>query len=186
MRERTIRNVEEILELSFRYLAEHGLENTSMRDLCNGIGISLGSTYYWFESKEDIVVSTAEYGLTKVAGILFEYAFDTMHDLKTLFDGFLDVVKEHQPELRFVYQVATSPVYGDRIRKKAEGLHETYEKYIKRLSELLKIQYEDLVPIVFMAISTILDFIVWDDYAVSKIQLDYLYSVLNNMREKNN
>ncbi len=183
MRERAIRNIEEVLETSFDYLTEHGLENTSIRDLSTGTGMSLGSIYYWFSSKEDIVVSAAEYGLAKAAGALFEYAFDTMHELDIFTENFLDVVKKHQSALRIVYQVTTSPVYGARIRKKAEGINVEYEKYIEKLSKIVKIPYDELRPIVFLFIATILDFVVWDDYDFSKSQLNYLYNVL---REKTN
>lgn len=186
MRKQAIRNIEEVLDVSFDYLTKNGLENTSMRDLCNGIGMSLGSMYYWFDSKEDIVVNSAEYGLSKVAGKLFEYAFDTIHDLKAFFDGFLDVVDQNKEYLKFVYQVATSPFYGDRVRKKADGLNETYEKYIRKLSDIIRVPYDKLFPIVFLVISTMLDYVVWEDYDISKIQFDYLYNTLKQMVLENN
>ena len=185
VREQFTRDVEkEVLEASFKYLIEHGLENTSMRDLCKGTGISSGSMYYWFDSKDDIVIKSAEYGLAQVVDKIFEYALEEMFDLKNFFDSLIDEINRYKLELRFIYQVATSPVYGETIRSSADSISFIYEKYIIRLSKLVKVPFEDLKPIVFMVIATILDYIVWDDCELTKGQIEYLYGLLKEKIEK--
>lgn len=178
MRERTVKSIDEILELSFKYLMEHGLENTSIRDLAQETGMSLGSIYYWFEDKEDFVVNSVKYGLIKSSTRIFREAFQQINN----FDGFIDcvmkLVKEDQGSLRLVYQAATSPTYGDRIRKNAEPLNVTYSEYIELLSKNIGASYEEVRPIVYMFIATVLDYVVWDDYKFSKGQLEYIYGIL--------
>lgn len=185
MREQFGRDVEkEVLEASFNYLIKHGLENTSMRELCKGTGISSGSMYYWFDSKDDIVIKSAEYGLAQVVDKIFEFALEEMFDMKRFFASLIDEVNKYKLELRFIYQVATSPIYGDTIRNSADSISFIYEKYIMRLSKLAKVPFDDLKPIVFMVIATILDYIVWDDCEFTKGQIDYLYGLLKEKIEK--
>lgn len=184
MREQVVRDVkEEFLGATFGYLVKHGLENTSLRDLCKDTGISSGSIYYWFEGKDDVFINAAEYGLSKVADSIFEFAFDNMSDLKKFFDSSLDEISKHKSELRLIYQMATSPIYGGRMRIKAEELKIMYEKYTVQLSGILDIPKEELRPVVYMYISIILDYVVWEDYDNAVLQLDGLYSILTSKLE---
>ena len=105
-------------------------------------------------------------------------------ELKVFFDSFLGIVKTRQPELRAVYQIATSPVYGQNMRKMAETLNVRYEKDIERLSNVLRISIEELTPIVFMIISVMLDYVVWDDYKVAQMQMNTLYNILSGMQKR--
>lgn len=180
MREQVVRDIkEEFLGTSFIYLVKHGLENTSVRDLCKAIGISTGSLYYWFDNKDDLYINSAKYGLEKVASSIFEYAFRELHDLKNFFDNVLDEIIKYKPELHLIYQVATSPVYGPRMREKADDLDIVYHKLIKHLAEILGCSPEPITPIVFMFISIILDYVIWEDYETTKMQLNYLYTIMS-------
>ena len=185
MRKQIVRNIEEeFLDTSFKYLAEHGLENTSIRDLCKGIGISSGSLYYWFDGKEDVYINAAKYGLTKDVECIFSGAYLAMDDVDNLFSKVLKEAEKYKKELRLIYQIATSPVYGERMRKEADNLAGTYETYIRTLAEKLNVSMEDMAPVVFMFISIMLDFVIWDDHFVSKMQIDFLQKQFNELRKK--
>lgn len=169
----------EVLKTSFEYLVQNGLENTSVRDLCKAVGISSGSLYYWFDGKDDIYISVAQYGLARVAEVLFDFAFGTIQNLEKFFEESLDAIDKVKMELRFIYQVAASPVYGERMRLKADALHVSYSRYVSELSKKLGCTEEILRPVVFMYISVILDYVVWEDKSVSQMQLKYLYGILD-------
>lgn len=178
MRERTEKSIDEILEISFKYLTEHGLENTSIRDLAKETDMSLGSIYYWFDDKEDLVVNSVKYGLIKSSTRIFREAFDEINDFNRFIDRVMELVVEEQSSLRLVYQAATSPTFGDRIRKNAEPLNDTYSGYIDLLSKIIGAPFEEIKPLVYIFIATVLDFVVWDDYDFSKGQLQYVYGLL--------
>lgn len=55
----------ELLDSSFMFLANHGLENASVRNLCDATGLAVSSIYYWFQDKEDMICECAAYGLEK-------------------------------------------------------------------------------------------------------------------------
>ncbi|MEE1225211.1 MAG: TetR/AcrR family transcriptional regulator [Clostridia bacterium] len=180
-KQQNVRDIKgEFLESSFNYLVKNGLENTSVRDLCRGTGISTGSVYYWFENKDDLFISTAEYGLMKVVNSIFEYVFETIHDHEYFFKKSLDELGKYARQLRLIYQMATSPVYGDRLRKKSAGLDDFYAQSIERIAKEIKVSVDDLTPIIFMYISVILDYMVWDDKKVTQMQIDYLYEILKS------
>lgn len=178
MRERTVKSIDEILDISFGYLKEHGLENTSIRDLAQETGMSLGSIYYWFESKDDLIINSIKYGLSKSSLRIFNHAFDTIGNLEMFIENIMNIINEEQKSLRIVFQAATSPIYGDIIRKNAQPLNSSYDECIEILANNINASYEEVKPVVYLFVATVLDYVVWDDYEFSKSQLEYLYSIL--------
>ena len=179
MRNQVVKDIEkEFLEPSFQYLVENGLENTSVRDLCKAMGVSYGSLYYWFDGKEDIYINVVKYGVEKVADKLFKVAFERMHDPKLFFDTFLDEVDKYRKELRRVFQFATSPDYGKAVQKKSEEFKAVYEKYIIELSHLTNIKPEIMAPIIYLLISILVDYCVWEDREASDMQMKFLYNTI--------
>ena len=179
MRNQVVKDIEkEFLEPSFKYFVEHGLENTSVRDLCKAMNVSYGGLYYWFDGKEDIYINVVKYGVEKVAEKLFKVAFERLHNPKIFFDTFLDEVDKHRKELRRVFQFATSPDYGKAVQIKTEEFKDVYEKYIIELSELTKIKTELMAPIIYMLISILVDYCVWEDREASDMQMKFLYNAI--------
>lgn len=186
MRERKEKSIDEILALSFKYMTEHGLENTSIRDLASETGMSLGSIYYWFEDKDDLVLNSIKFGLAKSSIRIFTNAFEVIDDIERFIANVLELVREEQMSLRTVFQAATSPKYGDAIRGNSTTLNGTYDEYINTLSQKTGVTYDEIRPIVYLFVATVLDYVVWDDYEFSKSQLEYIYKILLSKKEKNN
>lgn len=184
MRNQVVKDVEkEFLEPSFQYLVKNGLENTSVRDLCKAMDISYGSIYYWFDGKDDIYTSVVEYGVAKAATKLFKKAFEKMKNAELFFSTFLDDVDDCTEDLRLVFQFATSIDYGKVVRKKTEEFKEVYQKYIEELSDITGIACEDMAPIIYLLISIVVDYVVWQDREASEMQMRFLYKVISKLRK---
>ena len=168
------KTTEQYIKEIFNYIIDNGLENTSIRDMCNNLDVSIGSLYYHFKSKEGVIISVGIYGFNKIIDELFDYAISTISETKIFFETFLDFVKPRQNELRVVCQIASSPIYGNTMRKSLKNKKIQYEKYIERLSNVVRISKEELTPILYMVISIILDYAVCDNYKGSKMQMDTL------------
>lgn len=165
----------DILESVFEYLSKSGLENISMWDMCNGIGISIGSIYYWFESKEQLIAETAEHGLLTVSEDIFSGALNAFDDIRNFFSVCMEKIEEHHLSLRYIYQLACSPIYGDLLRKKCFDHEVTYEEYARRLSEVLSIPFEKSMAMVYLFVSAVLDYAVWGNKEQTTVQINYIY-----------
>lgn len=168
-----------ILDSTFNYLVKHGLENTTVRELCKYTGIAKGSIYYWFSNKQDLICEAAEYGLRKVVEKIFSYVFSNMKNLRKFFDECLSEINKYKNELRFIYQMAASPVYGGKIRGKGQDLNIIYDKYVEMLALRLQCSTQELKPLVYLFISAVLDYVVWEDTENTQMQLEFIYSVFN-------
>lgn len=166
------------LEKVFPVLVEQGLENITIRELCKETRIVQGTLYYWFKDKTSIVCEAAQYGLKMVTDEIFEYVFASLNDLRSFFSNCLDEVSKYKKELRFVYQLAASPVYGEKIRATGKEFNLIYDKYTRRLSALLNCKEQTLKPLVYLFISAVLDYVIWDEKEKSQMQLELIYSVL--------
>lgn len=170
---------EGILDSTFNYLVKHGLENITIRELCKGTGIAQGSIYYWFSGKQELICEAAEYGLRKVVDKIFSYVFSNMKNLRKFFDECLSEINKYKNELRFIYQMAASPVYGGKIRGKGRDLNLIYDKYVEKLALRLRCSTQELKPLVYLFISAVLDYVVWEDTENTQMQLESIYSVFN-------
>ncbi len=169
----------EFLEAAFEYLVDNGLENTSIRDLCAGTGISSGSVYYWFDSKEKLFVEATEYGTERVLEKIFELASDNLADLKSFFDNCLKLMDEYKKHLRFIFQFATSNVYGERFRQNGDSLAVVYERYSKQLAMYFKCSEDEVRPLIYLFSATISNYVIWDDVEKTKVRFEYLFKLIN-------
>ncbi|MBR5218203.1 MAG: TetR/AcrR family transcriptional regulator [Clostridia bacterium] len=173
MREQAVKNIEkEFLEPSFKYLVKNGLENTSVRDLCKVMGISYGSLYYWFEGKDEIYISVIKYGTSKVATRLFGVAFERLQNPDFFCDTFLDEIDKCKSEFRLIMQATSSPVYGDRLRECAMDFKAIYNEHIEKLSKSTGCPVEEMTSIIYMLISILTDYVVWEDRESSQMLLN--------------
>lgn len=68
---------ERILKVATNEFATNGFENTSIEQIAKKAGISVGSVYKYFDSKEDMFITVAHLGLSKLEELLTElYAKD--------------------------------------------------------------------------------------------------------------
>ena len=95
-----------------------------------GHGNCAGYAVLLFKDKTGIVCEAAQYGLKTVTDEIFEYVFASLNDLKGFFANCLDEISKYKKELRFIYQLAASPVYGEKIRKTGNDFNFIYDKYL--------------------------------------------------------
>lgn len=168
----------EILDRIFSFLVESGLENISIRELCRGTDLVQGSLYYWFNDKTAIICEASEYGLHKITDELFAYVFANIGDIRALFDGCLIEIGKYRKELRFIYQMAASPIYGKNFREHRSSFKEMYDQYSAELAELLQCALEELKPLIYLFISAVCDYAVWEDEEKARVELELIYSAL--------
>lgn len=174
---------EDIAEITWSYLLETGLSNSSVGELCRETGLSQSSLYHWFENKDEIWISAGKYGLSKVVDALFTYTFNHTDKIDEYFRCFLDEVDKFKLELRLAVQITTSPVYGERMRGRSRGFRVFYKQYANKIMETFGCTELQANVFIYTIISVVIDYVVWDDRDIAQMLLDNLYdriiSVLN-------
>lgn len=171
-------NANQVLDKVFSFLVMQGLENASIREICKGTGIVQGSLYYWFNDKKTIICEATQYGLKKVTDKIFEYVFSSIDHLPDFFENCLDYIGLYKKELRFIYQMVSSPKYGEKIRQDGKYFKSMYDKYAMQLAEYLHYDVNKVRPVVYLFISAILDYAVWEDKDNVQTEIDFICSLL--------
>ncbi len=176
---------QKILEGTFDFLIKNGLENATIRDICDHIGYSRGAVTRYYEYKKDIICAAAEYGLRRISDKVFTNFYKDASDIDTFFGTCLNYIDDVKDELRFIYQVASSPVYGEMMHNSTFRFRRSYDDYAKKLAEMSGGSFEDIQPIIYSFAATIVDYAIWQDKEETQVQLNYLCRMLKLGMKKN-
>ncbi len=171
---------QQILEGTFDYLIKNGLENASIRNVCKHTGFSKGAITYYYAKKDDMICAAAEYGLRRISDRIFKNFYNDASDIDHFFNSCIDYIDAVKSELRFIYQVASSPVYGEKMHNSNFRFRSAYDDYAKKLAEMSGGSFDKIKPIIFSFAACIVDYAIWQDRCETQIQLDYLCKMLKN------
>ncbi len=164
----------EIIEETWQYLLKKGLEHSTVGELCRDTKIAQSSLYHYFENKDDIWISAGKYGLSKVVDALFEFTFNHTKDIDLFFEELLDEVEKYKYELRVGIQLTTSPVFGVRMRDKANDFRLLYERYAGKLMGVFECSHLQAETFIYSIIAYVIDYAIWDDREKTQMLLDNL------------
>jgi AcrR family transcriptional regulator len=115
-----------ILSTALRVFRERGLETATMRELASTAGVSLGSAYYYFPSKEAIIQAyyddVQDEHARRVAAALAETRLDLKDRLRAAFHSKLDILQGDRMLLSALFRYTGEPQHplsalGDGTRK---------------------------------------------------------------------
>ncbi len=164
-----------MLKSIFYCMVENGIENTTMRLISEATGLSASSLYYRFKDKEEMVLLATSYGFKSVSNELFWLAIEKINNFDELCKTFIDNLDGKKQQLKFIYQVSLSPVYGNNFKKMIRSNKRIIEKYNATLSEILKCCPEELIYYVELFISVIREYVIWEDKKDLKTKLNFIY-----------
>ncbi len=130
---------QQIIEAAGRVIVQKGIDKTSLTDIAKEAGISKGSLYYYYASKDDLIFDITEAHINQISENLFGIIEDskgsaTWEDLlKILFERILQAEARGRMHLYLLQQSLNSnEVLAERFRKKYrewnELIREGFEK----------------------------------------------------------
>ena len=167
---------EQVLKKCFDCLVVLGLERASMRDFCEVTGLSTSSLYHRFENKDEIVIKAACLGLSNVTKELFWVASTKLTNSKELSNAVIKNVDLRKNRVRLIYQIATSPKYGDLFREKTQHIADVYMIYAEMIANHLRCSTNVLIPYVYLFVATVREYIIWEDKTKTELELNTIYS----------
>ena len=165
-----------VLKNCFDCLVDLGLEHASIRNLCRATGLKTSSIYYRFSSKEELVLEATVWGFKDVTRSLFWSVHRKTRSFEELFDGLFQEIAKNKKQLKFIYQVAGSPRYGELLRERAKGLDSLYAGFTTKLAEEIGCDAEALLPYVRLFVSAVREYVLWDDMELVEKNLQFIYS----------
>ena len=106
--EKAINTKAHLLQTSLRLFQKRGFEKTTMRDIASEAGIALGSTYYYFKGKDEIVFAFYQHSLDKTIAYGREIFSSNKKAEKKLELFFEKKIEEMSPYRNFLKNLAAS------------------------------------------------------------------------------
>ena len=95
---------------------EKGLTVTTTTDLCNANNLQNGGIYYYFDTKEEMVLACVEEAISRIEQGAFSIAFEDIKDIANMMDHLGTLADELSPVMRFLVSVCVSQEYGNKVK----------------------------------------------------------------------
>ncbi len=164
----------EILEKCFSYLCDYGLEQVSIRKLCERTNMGTGSVYYWFKNKDEVILDATEYGINYLIDELMDFAFEHIDNINMLCTEFPKMIEQRIDQLKVIIRVATSPMYCDSLNLYSKTFTYKYDSFAQKLSQRINLPYNTIRVLVDNFVSITTDCIIWEDWGKYERQLEYV------------
>ncbi len=175
---------EQMLETMLDIYVRNGLENTSMRNIASALEIGVSSLYAYFDSKENIVIETAKYYMGQLENTFKDEFEHLSPDLKAEIDMIYTLLVREKERIRFIYQVVSSPLYGERGRRELEKIYTKYFKFSDSFAKFYNISKDGFEEVFMLFIATIHDFCIWDNEKYANKKLKYIYHLIDKELKK--
>lgn len=169
------RKKQQMLQQCFELFVKKGLENTSLNDLTAYCKTYKAAFYNYFKSKDEIVIESAKMYM-ETLNYMFKIEF-TKHKPtieEALKRGF-QVICEQRNELRFVYQVISSPKFGEKSRREISEIYSKYFEFSKVFADVYGIDHEKFRPYFLLFVACVHDFCLWENDKLVQEKLDFIY-----------
>ncbi|MDJ0763450.1 MAG: TetR/AcrR family transcriptional regulator [Myxococcota bacterium] len=145
---------EDILDAASRIIVDKGIKHTSLSDIAKELGISKGTLYYYYASKNDIVFDIAERHMQRITERLFSIikASESQASLEKIFGAVIENILDAKTRSSLHIYLIREALTGNSALK--ERFVHTYRQWFALTEEIfrkvLKDQgdYSTLAPII--------------------------------------
>lgn len=164
----------EILEASLECFIKNGLNKTSINVLIDAIQVPRSLVYYYFTSKDELVMACAEECAKRLEESMMAVAFKHIDDLETMEAELRKSAELHAPMMKFLVSVAVSKNYADRIKPAIASFSSRYDLYSEQVAKKLGCDIKDATPIVYIAIIAVTNYMIFGEESLLHPQFEYI------------
>lgn len=175
----------ELIDACLDCFVEKGLTVASSKDLCNAGHLQYGGIYYYFESKEEIVLACAEEAINRIEKKAFGMVLEDTDDVANMMDRLGVLADKLSPIMRFLVSVCVSKEYGEKVKPCLVQLAGRYPYYTDRIAEVLGCTKEEAEPYVHLSILALNNYMIFNERALFLPQLEAAKKGLMQLAAKN-
>lgn len=161
----------EVVNICLDLFVEKGLYKTSTRDLSKALQLQSGGLYYYFPTKDDVVVACVEAAIRRLEEALILPVKKEIVNPAEMMKRLLSRADEMAPVYQFVVTVCSDRQYRDKTRPILDALGERYVYYSDVFSQLLNCKVQELTPFVYMSITAITNYMIFREESFVAPQL---------------
>lgn len=166
------KRTKEIISICLDCFIEKGLTVTTTTDLCNANNLQNGGIYYYFDTKEEMVLACAEEAIFRIEQSAFSIALEDIKDIANMVDHLGTLADKLSPVMRFLVSVCVSQEYGEKAKPYLVQLAGRYPYYTERIAEILGCTKEEVEPYVHLSILALNNYMIFNERALFLPQIE--------------
>ena len=174
----------ELIPICLDVFVTKGLTITTTTDLSFAAGLQNGGIYYYFETKEEIIIACVEAAIERIEKRAFGMALEDLGDIENMMDHLGAMAEELSPVMRFLVSVCVSKEYGDKIKPSLVKLAGRYPDYIRQIAKILGCTTQEVEPYVHLSILAINNYMIFGEKALFEPQIQAAKRELLKLAEK--
>lgn len=176
------RKKQHMLEQCFELFVKQGLENTSLNDLTEYCKTYKAAFYTYFKSKDEIVFEAAKMYMKTLDEAFKNEFINTRGTIEEALKRGFEVICGQRNELRFIYQVISSPKFGQKSREELSEIYSKYFAYSERFAEVYGLDHETFRPYFLLFVGTIHDYCLWENDGLVQEKLSFIYHRVSKIK----
>lgn len=162
----------ELVGICLDCFVERGLTATSSKDLCKAGKLQYGGIYYYFETKEEIVLACVGEAINRIEQSAFGIALNDIEDVADMMNHLGTLADELSPIMHFLVSVCVSKEYGEKVKPYLVQLAGRYRFYTSRIAEILGCDENEAEPFVYLTILALNNYMIFNERALFTPQIE--------------
>ena len=175
---------QEVVGVCLDCFVEKGLTVATTKDLCTAAKLQNGGIYYYFSTKEEIVLACAEEAINRIEKGAFAIVFEDISDIKSMMDHLGDLADKMSPTMRFLVSVCVSHEYEEQVKPSLVRLAARYPYYTEKVAEILGCTKDEVEPFIHLSILAINNYMIFAERALFEPQIESVKKELMRLAEK--
>ncbi len=169
-----------IIEKCYKCFVENGIENTTTRDFCAAANVNANTLYYYFDSKNKILIECVNYGYRQLESALFDALREFDKSSFDIFPKLVNIGLDFAPQMRFLHQAVSSPAYEEHREDQFKKVNDFYDKLGRALAEHFECPYELIKDYIYEIMTLMSYFTLWGSRDMAAIQFNRIFIDFKN------
>ena len=162
---------QEVVGVCLDCFVEKGLTVATTKDLCTAAKLQNGGIYYYFSTKEEIVLACAEEAISRIERSAFDIVLEDISDVKGMMERLGVLADKMSPTMRFLVSVCVSQEYGEKVKPALSRLAARYPYHTEKIAEILGCTRDEVEPFVHLSILALNNYMIFAERALFDPQI---------------
>ncbi len=141
---------QEVINVCLETFMKKGLAHTPTKDLCAALNMNTGGVFYYFKTKDEIVIACAEEAALRIEKDLIGVALNDIEAPEKMVRELKERSDAMRPLMKFFVSVCSSFKYEDTLQPTLDKLTQRYNQYAEKFAEVLCCKTEEVAPYVYI------------------------------------
>lgn len=174
----------EIINICLNQFLENGLYDTSTRDLAGVLNMQPSGLYYYFASKDDIVVACAEEAGLRLEDVLLMPVLESLNDANQMVEVIEKKMEEAVPMMKFFAQACTITEYRVQMQPVLDRMKKRHKEYAKLVAKELNCESEEVAPYLYACVAVVSNYMIFGEEIYYRTPFELIANSIHNFKER--